>query len=140
MAYWVSKDAARACRRPTSSPAFLTSPEYTAKTASNRAFVSSLYRVMLSREGDSGGLAYWTNALDSGTTTRAQVVAGFFNSAESRDLAIDALYAELLERPVDPVGRAAFRPMASTGTGNDQIIETILSSAEFTRRRTSAGA
>ncbi|WP_435005355.1 DUF4214 domain-containing protein [Tundrisphaera lichenicola] len=119
--------------------AFLTSPEYTAKNVSNQTFVNSLYRVLLSREADSGGLAYWTNVLNSGAATRAKVVAGFFNSAESRDLAIDALYAELLERPVDPVGKAAFRPLASTGTGNDQLIVTILSSPEFTRRRTSAG-
>ena len=116
--------------------AFLTSPEYTAKTASNEAFVSSLYQVMLSREGDAGGLATWTNALNSRTVTRATIVADFFNSNESRDLAIDALYAELLERPVDPVGQAGFQPLASTGTGNDQMIEAILSSNEFTHRRT----
>ncbi len=119
--------------------ALLTSPEYKAKTASNQAFVSSLYRVILSREGDASGLAAWTNALNSGAATRANVVNGFFNSTESRDLAIDALYAELLERPVDPVGQAGFRPLASTGTGNDRIIVSILSSPEFTRRRTSAG-
>jgi hypothetical protein len=118
--------------------AFLTSPEYTAETVSNQAFVSSLYRIMLSREGEEGGLAFWTNALDSGAT-RAEIVAGFFDSTESRDLAIDALYSELLERPVDVVGQAIFQPLASTGTGNDTLIETILSSPEFTQRRTAVG-
>ena len=119
--------------------ALLTSPEYKAKNASNQAFVSPLYRVILSREGDAGGLAAWTNALNSGAATPPRVVAGFFNSTESRDLAIDALYAELLERPVDPVGQAGFQPLASTGAGNDRMIVSILSSPEFTRRRTSAG-
>ncbi|MHB1561996.1 MAG: DUF4214 domain-containing protein, partial [Isosphaeraceae bacterium] len=119
--------------------ALLTSSEYRAKTPSNQAFVSSLYPVMLSRQGDASGVAAWTNDLNSGACTRAKVVTGFFNSTESRDLAIEALYAELLERPVDSASQAKFQPLASTGQGNDQMIVTILSSPEFTSRRTSAG-
>ena len=118
---------------------FLTSPEYAARAASNGAFVGSLYRLLLSRDGDAGGLADWTAALDSGAATRAEVVAGFFHSPESRDLAIDALYAGILERPVDPVGQAGFQELASTGTGNDRMIVAILSSPEFTRRRSPGG-
>ncbi len=139
VAYWVNMMHAGRSSSDVAT-AFLASAEYTAKTASDQAFVSSLYQVMLSRQADAGGLATWTNALNSGATTRAGLVAAFFNSTESRDLAIDALYSELLERTADPSGRATFLPLASTGKGNDQMIVAILSSPEFTRRRTTGGA
>lgn len=49
---------------------------------SNRGFVEQLYRNVLDREGDAGGLADWTGKLDAGTLTRGQVLVGFSESPE----------------------------------------------------------
>jgi|GEM_PF-2396793 len=48
---------------------------------SNQQFVEQMYRASLDREGDAGGVAGWTNALNNGTT-RAQVLVAFSESSE----------------------------------------------------------
>lgn len=48
---------------------------------SNQAFVEQLFRFCLNREGDAGGIAFWVNALNTGTS-RASVLLGFSESAE----------------------------------------------------------
>lgn len=40
------------------------------------------YRDFLGREGESSGIAYWTNQIASGQQTRAQAIDNFFNSPE----------------------------------------------------------
>ncbi|WP_428151125.1 DUF4214 domain-containing protein [Brevundimonas sp.] len=55
----------------------------------NQQFVEQMYRASLNREGEAGGVAGWTNALNNGTS-RAQVLVAFSESAEhvalTRDL------------------------------------------------------
>ncbi|WP_203095310.1 DUF4214 domain-containing protein [Skermanella rosea] len=64
---------------------FITSAEFTQRygSTSNRQFVTLLYRNVLSRDPDSGGLDAWLAALNAGTA-RAGVVAGFSESEEHR--------------------------------------------------------
>jgi beta-glucanase (GH16 family) len=45
-------------------------------------FVTLLYNNVLHRAPDAGGLSYWTNLLDTGQDTQAQVVVGFSDSPE----------------------------------------------------------
>ncbi|MGJ7606745.1 DUF4214 domain-containing protein [Variovorax sp. LT1R20] len=52
-------------------------------TLNNSQFVSLLYRNVLGRDPDQGGLAAWVNALNNGAS-RASVVVGFSDSAEFR--------------------------------------------------------
>ncbi|KIQ37533.1 hypothetical protein RT97_00125 [Variovorax paradoxus] len=52
-------------------------------TLNNSQFVSLLYRNVLGRDADAGGLAAWVNALNNGTS-RASVVVGFSDSPEFR--------------------------------------------------------
>ncbi len=49
---------------------------------SDRGFVEQLYRNVLDREGDVGGVNAFTAELEAGNLTRAQVVLQFANSAE----------------------------------------------------------
>ena len=46
------------------------------------AYVTSLYKNILQRAPDSGGLAYWVGLLTSGQDTEAQEQAGFLTSSE----------------------------------------------------------
>ena len=48
----------------------------------NAAFVDALYRDVLGRAGDPGGVAYWAGALDGGVRTRGQVLVSFSESPE----------------------------------------------------------
>lgn len=49
----------------------------------NKEFMVTLYKNVLGREPDLGGLAYWLGRLVSGTT-RAEVLVGFSESAENK--------------------------------------------------------
>lgn len=64
--------------------AFTGSAEFQARYGSlnNSDFVNLVYNNVLGRAGDAGGQAFWTNALDTGASTRAGVVTGFSESAE----------------------------------------------------------
>lgn len=47
-----------------------------------RLFAMQQYRDFLGREGDSGGIEFWTNQIAGGHQSRGQVVESFFNSRE----------------------------------------------------------
>ena len=57
----------------------------TAQTGFRLGFVEQLYRNVLDRPGEAGGVAYWTGLLEDGLASRAIVLAGFAESAENRD-------------------------------------------------------
>ena len=61
---------------------FVFSEEFTGKKYGNTDFVKQLYRALMGREFDAGGLAVWVAALDSGKQTRQQVFDGFAASDE----------------------------------------------------------
>ena len=62
---------------------FAASAEFQARygTVTNEQFVRQMYQFCLNRVADAGGLALWTNALNSGTS-RAQMLLNFSESAE----------------------------------------------------------
>lgn len=60
------------------------SVEFTNKRLSNTEYVKHLYRALLGREADSGGLQYWVGCLNAGTS-RYNVFRGIANSAEFRN-------------------------------------------------------
>lgn len=53
---------------------------------SNSGFVDRLYQNVLGRQGEAGGMAFWTAELDSGRRDKAAVLVGFSESAENVDL------------------------------------------------------
>ena len=60
---------------------FFLSPEIKNKNLSSREYVTRIYKVMLNRSPDSGGLEYWAGRLDNGASPAA-VIGGFVDSAE----------------------------------------------------------
>ena len=77
--------------------AFTGSAEFEARYGglTNQGFVERLYLNALDRPGEGDGLAHWTDALDAGALSRAEVVAGFAFSnemtAKLTSLAADAI-------------------------------------------------
>lgn len=98
---------------------FINSPEFQQKygAVSNTDFVTQLYANVLHRAPDSGGLAFWTNLLATGTS-RATVMLGFSESPENRANTLDSVYAGLRFQPwpSPPVMPAVNAPTGVTGT------------------------
>ncbi|WP_312796715.1 DUF4214 domain-containing protein [Tianweitania sp.] len=64
---------------------FLASREFqqTYGALSTQDFIEELYENILQRAGEDAGIDYWTDQLDAGAQSRAQVLAGFSDSAEN---------------------------------------------------------
>ena len=75
---------------------FYGSEEYAAASGSNESYVSGLYRILLEREPDSEGLAYWVGLLDSGEATPPDVAHSFYASIESRRDRSRALHQRIM--------------------------------------------
>jgi hypothetical protein len=72
---------------------FLHSPEFqsTYGNLSNEEFVRTLYRNVLHREGEAGGVQFHTNNLNSGATVRFQTLVQFSESPENQAAVIGAI-------------------------------------------------
>jgi uncharacterized protein GlcG (DUF336 family) len=110
----------------------VSSPEYLTNQ------VQALYGTLLQRSPDAGGLATFVAFLQSGGTVE-QAGAAIAGSPEywqnqgggTPDGFLDALYQDLLSRPVDPAGRTAFDQKLANGTTPGQIALLIYSSLEY---------
>ena len=67
---------------------FFLSSELKNKNLSSREYVTRIYKVMLNRSPDSGGLNYWMGRLDSGSSPTA-VIDGFIDSQEFTKICTD---------------------------------------------------
>lgn len=67
---------------------FFLSQEIRNKNLSNEEYVRRIYKAMLNRDPDSGGLAYWTGRLNQGASATT-VIAGFVDSTEFRNICAD---------------------------------------------------
>lgn len=97
----------------------------------NESFVESLYPVLLDRDGDAAGVAYFTDALDRRLLTRLQVVQAFQNSIEYREMVVGQIYQQLLIRKPDPGGLAFWTSFLAAGGTRQQLEIAIAGSPEF---------
>lgn len=75
---------------------------YVRSGGTDRAFVTALYRSVLDRNPDQGGIDYWAGVLAAGRANRLDVASGFYSSPESRALRVDRLHQRLLGRDAPP--------------------------------------
>ncbi|MBB5747569.1 DUF4214 domain-containing protein [Brevundimonas variabilis] len=132
--------------------AFVASDEFQNRygTLSNQQFVEQLYRFSLDREGDAPGIAAQVNALNTGTS-RAALVVAFSESPEHRTLTqpvlnaglwvadekalqIARLYDATLDRLPDAAGLAGQLAALNGGTSLLQLAANFVGSAEFQDR------
>lgn len=101
-----------------------------------RLFVMQQYRDFLGREGDSGGISFWTNQLNAGTATRAQVIDAFFNSAEFQGTVspVTRLYFAYFLRIPDYEGLLFWVNSYRQGSTLDSISQAFAASSEFQTR------
>ncbi len=126
---------------------FLGSQEFVATYGSldNRAFIEQLYRNAFGREGDPGGIDFWTTQLNGGRA-RSSVVIEFAQSNEfvrqtgtapvqtRNEGAIYRLYLAYFLRPADPGGAAFWNQEANNGRSLTSISNAFARSPEFSAR------
>lgn len=90
LSYWIAAmDGGRSHDRVASD--FTQSAEFTAlygDKPANADMVARLYSHVLGRAGDPAGIAYWTGLLDKQQATLAQVLVGFSESIENKQLVL----------------------------------------------------
>lgn len=104
---------------------------------STRGFVYRMYRIVLNREPDAAGLDYWVNKLESGEMGAADIVSGFFNSAEytnqrkTSDQIVTDCYRAMLNRDPDAGGKEYWTEHLDVGMSSDAVCVGFLGSQEF---------
>ncbi len=98
-----------------------------------RLFVMQQFRDFLGREGDPGGINFWTNELNTGTATRAQVIDAFFNSPEFQGSVspVTRLYFAYFLRIPDYGGLIFWVNQYRQGAALDSISQAFAASPEF---------
>jgi titin len=114
-------------------------PEGTPGTPNER-FVSEVYRALLNRQVDAGGLAGWSAALDLGLLNRTQVAYAIETSLEARTDQVEGLYQKLLLRPADPGGLSGWLGLLGQGATLQQVEAGIIGSPEYSLLHGGAGA
>lgn len=136
--------------------AFVNSPEFQTRFAdvdTSEEFVTLLYNNVLGRDPDATGLANFTNALNSGARTEAQVVLAFSESteyqnstrivtnlyAEARDAAawsddVFRMYQATLGRAPDAGGFLNWTEQLGNGNTLINALTGFVNSAEFQQR------
>lgn len=88
--YWVNAMTSGAASYESISHQFWISPEFQQTYAgqSNRQVVNAIYHNLFARDGDPGGLDYWTAPLDNHTLALDQIIAYITKSAQAPDQAM----------------------------------------------------
>ncbi|MEB0075952.1 DUF4214 domain-containing protein [Pseudomonas sp. CCI3.2] len=105
-------------------------------TQAQIAAVQQLYVGYMGRAADSAGLAFWANAIATGTATIQSVATGFTLSAEykaaytglANDALVDKVYNNVLGRASDATGKAFWvAALASGSVTAATLVATIVS-------------
>ncbi len=97
---------------------------------SDSGFLTALYQDALNRQLDASGSAAFGQALAAGTT-RAQVAAVLFGSAELQQAMVQHEYQYFLHRAADAAGLASWTQALQNGARDEQIVAAIVGSAEY---------
>jgi alpha-tubulin suppressor-like RCC1 family protein len=100
-----------------------------------RLFVMQVYRDSLDREGDTGGIGFWTNEINAGRQTRLAMLELFLASPEfeGRIAPVIRLYLAYFGRVPDYAGLKFWQSQV-VATGLDGVSEAFAGSSEFATR------
>ncbi|MBD0270817.1 MAG: DUF4214 domain-containing protein [Acetobacteraceae bacterium] len=106
--------------------------------------VARIYLASLDRPPDAGGLAFWTNALDSGAATTRQLATALVDSAEfgakyggatTNAAFVDLLYQNVFDRSADPEGAAFWVGGLDAGrVTRAEVVQDLAFSNEMTAK------
>lgn len=117
-----------------STPALQTFSGYSATV---EGFVQRLYNILLDRNPDPTGYQSWVTKLKAKQVTGAQIISGFVSSNEFQgknlddSSYLDYLYAAILDRTPDAVGKANWLDLLQSGLSRQYVLAGMLNSSEF---------
>ncbi|MEJ7844817.1 MAG: DUF4214 domain-containing protein [Acidimicrobiales bacterium] len=139
--YWVSY-MRRGASLAQVSAAFAGSPEFVARygALSPSGFVDLVYRNVLGRAPDLGGLTYWVGQLVNGFRDRGSVMLGFSESVERVQATwarttVTLTYLGMLNRTPDAGGLAYWAGQLAAGRPLQPLVAGIWASPEYQSRR-----
>ena len=100
-------------------------------------FVNRCYENIMGRQGDQGGLTYYTDLLKAKKLTGAQMVMNFINSPEfqgkkySNEKVVELLYLTMMDRAAEANGLAYWAKFLNDGMSQKYIVRGFAGSAEF---------
>ncbi len=96
-----------------------------------QCYVGQLFRDLLGREADAGGLAFFAAAIDRGGATRGQVAEAIESSQEYRVRALEALYQRYLGRSLDGSGRTTWLAFLADNNTLEGVAVRVIGSSEY---------
>lgn len=110
---------------------FLNSVEYKSRYGGiGEAWIRGIYKDLLSREGEKGGIDFWMTALANGGTP-AQVALGFTASEERLRNRVGDTYQTLLDRAADNAGLEYWVALFKSGFTTEDIVSGFVGSPEY---------
>lgn len=115
----------------------ITGLEHADKSAGITKFVTFIYRNVLKRDPDSGGLNYWAGEMLENGMTASRLVEEFAKSQEfasaniSNEEYVERLYETVLGRKSDESGKQYWVSLMNTGYSRHDILREFTRSAEF---------
>ena len=115
----------------------ITGLEHADKSAGVTKFVTFIYRNVLKRDPDSGGLNYWAGEMLENGMTASRLVEEFAKSQEfasaniSNEEYVERLYETVLGRKSDESGKQYWVSLMNTGYSRHDILREFTRSAEF---------
>ncbi|HEY1861294.1 MAG TPA: DUF4214 domain-containing protein, partial [Gemmataceae bacterium] len=114
--------------------AFLQSPEYFQDHGGTfNGWLSAVYKSVLNRAADSGGVAGWAAVRSAGISLN-QIALGILTSTESNYRFVASEYQAILQRPADAGGLNAFASGLGQGLSWENVIAALYGSAEFIQK------
>jgi ELWxxDGT repeat protein len=101
-----------------------------------RLFAMQQYRDFFNREGDEGGITYWSSQIGSNNLSRGEVIESFLGSGEFRGnvAPVVRLYSAYFRRLPDYTGLTFWIDYKRQGNSLIAISQQFAQSAEFTNR------
>jgi hypothetical protein len=93
------------------------------------AFVRRAYQVVLGRNGDDTGIAYWVDRIEAGTP-RTALIQQLATSAEGRSRLVGRLYLTALDRSSTASDRAYWSGRVAAGMTAEDLLATLLATPE----------
>jgi len=93
-------------------------------------YVEGLYQSILGRVGDTAGLKYWNDLLNSGAA-KDTIFTGFWVSVEHRTLQVRSYYEQYLGREADSASLKFYVAKFAQGAKEADVISAIMNSNEY---------
>ncbi|HXT58185.1 MAG TPA: DUF4214 domain-containing protein, partial [Pirellulales bacterium] len=118
---------------PTNGTAATTTAAATVGSDTER-FVGQLYHDLLGRQGETQGVQYWTNLIDTGNARSIEVL-NIEHTDEFRRVTVQGLYRLYLHRGADATSLDYFDNYLISGATPEQIAANLASSTEYFQGR-----